>query len=380
MKTRPIDLFRYVSELSEQAWIERIYIFGSRRYPSNASFGSDIDLLIIPNATTSIDSLKVNNREPYVDAFLLTGNTATSCNNGTQILLGNETPEKKLDAKPLWTRSEDWVAGGDYRTLQIIPDRLPTTTIGNVGLVAVLVFCALKEEFKAVVKRLGNGKLLKLPDLPPQHVGEIICKTGTRRHVVVIQTGVASVSAAIAATRALNFWSQAELAVLVGITAGFKLSKLKLGDVLMPTSIIDVESGKKTPKGHEPAGLILPTSISHAQAMAAWPREDTWRFRWGKKSISGTEPTIHSDCALACSSSVIGYAAYAKEVRHRHRKALGVEMEALGVATACQNRCPFVVIKAISDWANSKKNDKWHKFCMDASADLAISLLKDEVI
>jgi nucleoside phosphorylase len=33
----------------------------------------------------------------------------------------------------------------------------------------------------------------------------------------------------------------------------------------------------------------------------------------------------------------------------------GIEMEAVGIAMACQGRCDFLVVKSISDWANKKK-------------------------
>jgi hypothetical protein len=51
----PFDLYTWMQKLSQADWVEEIYIFGSRRYPSNVSFGSDIDLLIVPNRFISGD-------------------------------------------------------------------------------------------------------------------------------------------------------------------------------------------------------------------------------------------------------------------------------------------------------------------------------------
>jgi hypothetical protein len=40
----PFDLHAWIEKLSQANWIEEVYIFGSRRYLSSSSFGSDIYL------------------------------------------------------------------------------------------------------------------------------------------------------------------------------------------------------------------------------------------------------------------------------------------------------------------------------------------------
>jgi nucleoside phosphorylase len=55
-------------------------------------------------------------------------------------------------------------------------------------------------------------------------------------------------------------------------------------------------------------------------------------------------------------------------------------MEAVGVATACQGRCDFLVVKSISDWADDKKGDSQHSYCTKVSADLVVSMIEDETI
>jgi predicted nucleotidyltransferase len=60
IREKAFDLFSFVEELTkQQPWIERIQIFGSRRYVSNVSYGSDIDLLIHTNEETSTEKLAV---------------------------------------------------------------------------------------------------------------------------------------------------------------------------------------------------------------------------------------------------------------------------------------------------------------------------------
>jgi len=79
----PFDLFAFVGELVADApWIEEIRIFGSRRHLTNVSYGSDIDLLVIPNKDGSFqDYLREAVDHPYIDAFLVVEGVATSVAN-----------------------------------------------------------------------------------------------------------------------------------------------------------------------------------------------------------------------------------------------------------------------------------------------------------
>src|SRR5690348_8555839 len=122
---RPLDLYNLILQLGETDWIDEIRIFGSRRYPSNASYGSDIDLLIVPNRQVPIDKLRAIVREPYVDAFMLDGALAISAMNETRINVAEATA---IDAVALWSRTGGWLTAEDYRTLDIIPDRNPAMT------------------------------------------------------------------------------------------------------------------------------------------------------------------------------------------------------------------------------------------------------------
>ena len=89
---------------------------------------------------------------------------------------------------------------------------------------------------------------------------------------------------------------------------------------------------------------------------------------------------MFADCTLACTASVIAYNEYAQSLKQHDRKIAGIEMEAVGVATACQGRCDFLVVKSISDWADEKKGDSQHSYCTKVSADLVVSMIEDETI
>ncbi|HEX5425222.1 MAG TPA: hypothetical protein VFW94_16865 [Candidatus Acidoferrales bacterium] len=377
----PLDLYNLILQLGQTDWIEEIRIFGSRRYLGNASYGSDIDLLIVPNREIQIDKLRAIIRHPYIDAFVLDDSLAISAMNDTRINVNNASG---LDAVALWSRSSGWLTGQDYRTLDIIPDKNPAMTRPNTG--ATILFCALDTEFKAVRVRLSEGAMKTHPRIPPYYRAYVKTASGEERLVLAVQTGVAGVNAGISATRILDYFDGPALAVLVGITAGLRhkrpsTSSPQLGDILVPTATVDVEAGKVTPKGKKKAGQKIPVSSNHQKAVSSWAGFDVWSQKWKRKiNDKRIPPKMFADCTLACTASVIAYDAYAQSLKEHDRKIAGIEMEAVGVATACQNRCNFLVVKSISDWADEKKGDNKHSHCMKVSADLVISMIEDGTI
>lgn len=305
--------------------------------------------------------------------------------NGTRLNVDEAEKEVKgLNTKTLWSRSSGWLAGEQYRTLDVIPDKNPTMTRPN-GC-AIILFCALASEFRAVRKRLGEGIQKTHPRIPPYYRAYVKTTSGNERLVVAVQTGVASVNAEISSTRVLDYFDDPHLAVLVGITAGLKDKKhnknpRQLGDILVPTATVDVEAGRVTPKGKEKAGQIIPVSANYQRAVSSWAGFHAWAQK--RKHLVKKEklaPKMFADCTLACTASVIAYDEYAQSLKQHDRKIAGIEMEAVGVATACQGRCDFLVVKAISDWADDKKDDSRHSYCTKISADLVISLIEDETI
>lgn len=246
-------------------------------------------------------------------------------------------------------------------------------TVARAGACPAIIFSALASEFDAVIKRLPSaGRQKTHRDLPPHFVTHLDCESGRKRLVVAVQTGVGSVNAAIVATRIFDYFDKPELAILVGITAGLKDPDRALGDVLVPTATVDVKSGKVTAEGKEPAGLTIPTSFNHQRAFASWRGLEEWALKWKRESPEGTTTTIHSDCTIACTASVIGYGEYAKSYLSQNRKIAGIEMEAIGVGSAASIiQCPLLIVKGISDWADEEKSDLWHQYCMKISADFS---------
>src|SRR4051812_1524192 len=95
----PFDLYTWVERLCQAEWVHEVHIFGSRRYSSNSSFGSDIDLLIVPNREVSLHEVRSVIDERYIDAFVLKGNsTAVSTANETTIPVSHDKLQQELDS------------------------------------------------------------------------------------------------------------------------------------------------------------------------------------------------------------------------------------------------------------------------------------------
>jgi hypothetical protein len=284
-----LNLYSLIVELGQTEWIDEIRIFGSRRYLSNASYGSDIDLLIVPNSQVPIDKVRDIVDEPYIDAFLLDGQVAVSAMNDIRINLGEAGSANDLDAVTLWSKAKGWHTGEDYRTLDVISDKVPAKTRPNRG--AIIIFCALASEFVAVRNRLGTGTQKTHARIPPYYRAYVKTASRKERLVIAVQTGVAGVNAGVSATRFLDYFDEPVFAVLVGITAGLKDEKPTksspiLGDILVPTATVDVESGKLTPKGKEPAGQTFPLSQYRQRAIASWSGFNVWAAQW-KRIVNG---------------------------------------------------------------------------------------------
>lgn len=81
------------------------------------------------------------------------------------------------------------------------------------------------------------------------------------------------------------------------------------------------------------------------------------------------DPFIHYG-VIATGSAVVKHAPTRDEIRQKHR-AICLDMEAAGL----MNNFPCVVIRGISDYADSHKNDRWQPYAAAAAAACAKELL-----
>lgn len=81
-------------------------------------------------------------------------------------------------------------------------------------------------------------------------------------------------------------------------------------------------------------------------------------------------PSIHYGI-IATGSEVVKHAATREEIKEKHN-AICLEMEAAGL----MNNFPCLIIRGISDYADSHKNDQWHRYAAASAAACAKELLE----
>jgi nucleoside phosphorylase len=240
--------------------------------------------------------------------------------------------------------------------------------------VNVAILTALPVEETAVIEAIGNCSVEPWygRDL---HLGEIV---GQRVLVFPID-GIGNVAAAQAAELVTRVWNPTRL-MLAGIAAGASqpLGDIRLGDVLVADQVVGYELAKVRPDHIERRYKVYQSDVellNHARSLrsADWadrittPRPDDPKGRM--------RPLVHIGPILT-GDKVLADGATLRELRQAWPQAIGVEMEGLGVAHAAhRNGAGFLMVKAVCDLADDKKDDTWHLYASAAAAHFAIGVL-----
>lgn len=264
-----------------------------------------------------------------------------------------------------------------------------------------VVITALEEEAFAVTEKLNDLISITIGGRLYQ-VGYYQTKSGPIYKIAICtseRTGC--VASALATNDAINALLP-KAVFLLGIAATKRTTTeskssgntLKLGDVVYSTHISPYEYTKIKEKMHaqektkKQSGKpditreerTLPCSgflVTVAQQVARlWEERPPMIKDWPKSST----PPRAAGGTIATGSKLIADTETVKaisEIEEKlNRKLIAIEMEGEGVAEASTKKnTPFIVIKGISDFANSDKNDDWHLSASRASADFFYQML-----
>jgi len=221
----------------------------------------------------------------------------------------------------------------------------------------LLVITALPLEFRAAIHVLGP--------CVPRYGGVAGSKMADRlgntwRMEIVLVSSVGAVPAALVTLEALRR-TKAPHVVLLGIAAGVP-DRVKLGDVVIPEQILYYESQKLTETSTEGAPSWRTTDERVRVAASVMPSLTGLR---GKRS----SVAVHTDVVIASGEKVVASRHFRDAICSAHRNAVALDMESYGVARAAERRgCRVTIIKSISDFADSTKDDEYHEFAAMASA------------
>lgn len=385
-----LDLRLVVERLgAELAEVDEVHLFGSRRFQSGST-RSDIDLLICGGRlpVASVVAEVARDLDTYLDVFIDRAGRAESAVNESVITAnGTAALRDALDAVPLWSRDSGWVGGTDFESVRILagfnppysraPKAEPEALVEKVD---VLFVSALRVEHRAIFERFDRSEGSPRAAGSQFKLGEIDTELRPRRVAACVSERAGTISAALTTYRGIELF-RPRVVVLHGITAGIE-GEVSLGDVVVPDRIVEYEATKVLPEKEVDRGLRHPVHPNLIAGVKAWPKLE--QFLEGLSPLRPEEGASGlSTDGMASGNKVIASTERARLIGGKGEKIVAIEMESLGVISACSRFDPAVkaiVIKAVSDFADVEKDDTWHAFASEAAAELALALVRDRII
>lgn len=231
------------------------------------------------------------------------------------------------------------------------------------------VFVALREERLEIVKR---WKLTNEEGSPYWR--------GNRngRHIVLYSTSeMGRVPAAIITYRLLSE-IKVDMLMVVGIAGGFAETGTELGDVLVPSSVIDLASRKMKEIKEELKPEFRSTEFLLDKRMIEFLDSSSFnRGEWEKEVIEiaewpdGRRPTLRYE-RVASLDDVVASDKWRKALLDATPKLSGVEMEAGGICAAADKfQIRPCVLRGVSDLADPAKSDtRWRTIAIRTTANL----------
>jgi nucleoside phosphorylase len=184
-------------------------------------------------------------------------------------------------------------------------------------------------------------------------------------------------AASITATKVIERWRPRYL-VMTGIAAGAKKNEQDYGDILVAEAAYDYGSGKITETEDEkrfftPSYSQIRIDASLQALLQRWERDqlqtDAIRRAW-HRSLSSSPRIILG--LLASGAAVVQSNELVDDILEKSRKVVGLDMEAYGVFHAAHlatSPAPKVlVVKSVSDFADTRKSDDWQQYAAFTSA------------
>lgn len=252
----------------------------------------------------------------------------------------------------------------------------------------ICLVTALKSEYAAVLRALGALSDPKLIDSSTYvQEGKLVSQGKNLTLAVACASRMGATEAALLCSKLLHRF-RPRLIVMAGICAGFE-EKTQFGDVLVGSPVWDYmqsskiivdEAGTKKTEYAPDYILVDPDIAAHFEQLS----EDTTFLSsvhqaWPADKPHGV-PRIRVK-PVATGPAVIADGQTIKEIRAtQHRDTFGLEMEAYGLYCAARNarrpRPLFFSAKAVCDFGNYLKNDKYQAYAAYCSSAVVLEFLR----
>lgn len=229
-----------------------------------------------------------------------------------------------------------------------------------------LLLAALRIEYQAILHRFDVVTILA--------DDEAVVRIGEMEGVAACPPRVGRIDAAISTTRAIARHDP-DVVVLVGICGGFEDQRVKVGDVLVSSVIVDYEFQRITREGRVPRLRIY--SAANELVAAAERAKTSWQPPTADaKCFVG--PLFSGDKLVVSQDFVDELQRWSRALPPQIAPALGIEMEGSGVAAAADAATrPFIVVRGVADLATEAKSDDFQQEAAEVAADFAWSLIAE---
>lgn len=243
----------------------------------------------------------------------------------------------------------------------------------------IVVVCALQSPELEQVLQLPWGFAAAKPvdEFLFIHQGKVMSGGKQLSVAAVSCPRMGMVAAALTTSRAIKAL-RPKLIVMTGICAGIQ-GKANLGDVIFVDPAWDWQSGKYLRETEDVSGrfLLSPHQVGPVPALRAFADQ----LRQDKQLMSDIVNAGPDDPPgvlklipgpVATGSAVVADSEVTAEIRLQHRDAVGIEMECYGFFAAAEAasspRPHAMAFKAVCDFADSLKNDKYQRYASYTSA------------
>jgi nucleoside phosphorylase/CheY-like chemotaxis protein len=256
----------------------------------------------------------------------------------------------------------------------------------------IAVICALKEEVDFIKEALLEVEQCTVDYDDDLYYKGYFLKDNSKVRVVFSSANqMGMVATTSLATKMINNFAPKYM-VMTGIAGGTKPEKMDFGDVIVASASWDYRAGKDIRKDNEAQHLNTILQITIDTKLINYCRrlsEDTKflremkdNFKMGEKPKSELQVLIGP---VVSGASVVTDAEIVKDIlNNQDRTVLAIEMEIYGMyyaaSWAINPRPKFIALKAISDFANSDKGDKYHKYASYTSAMAFVKLATEYFI
>ena len=245
----------------------------------------------------------------------------------------------------------------------------------------IAVVCALDEEVEVIKQSLNDIEVCEFPyddELYYRGTYEI---DGIKRKVVISSANQMGMVAATSLATKMIYNFAPRYFIMTGITGGTNPKEMNFGDIIVATRAWDYRAGKDIKKTDEAKHINTITQISIDTKLINYCR------KLAKDSVAlgeieagftqGDKPNAHLNLLIGpivSGASVVTNPEIVDDVlENQDRNVLGIEMEVYGFYYAVSwaiNPRPkyFMALKSVSDFADSGKGDKYHKYASYTSA------------